>query len=102
MVVLFQANGFFGARGVSGYIPDVYTLIARQFYSQVRTKGHDLRISIYEYYRKHWTFHCKGLWFYVPDYDLPVLTLVGSPNFGKYYFILQSNYQLINITKKMK
>lgn len=89
--VLFQANGFFGARGVSGYIPDVYTLIARQFFSQVCKKGQDFRISIFEYYRKHWTFHCKGLWFYMPNCDFPVLTLIGSPNFGMYRAMVFNN-----------
>ena len=32
--------------------------------------------------RPEWTFHAKGLWYSPPGEDRPVLTMVGSPNFG--------------------
>ena len=32
--------------------------------------------------RPEWTFHAKGLWYSPPGEDHPVLTMVGSPNFG--------------------
>jgi len=82
VIVLHQANGFFGAKGVSGAIPDAYTCIARTFWAEVlRSRQHD-RISLHEYSKPGWTVHAKGLWYHLPDQPLPVMTLVGSPNFG--------------------
>ncbi|XP_051925653.1 CDP-diacylglycerol--glycerol-3-phosphate 3-phosphatidyltransferase, mitochondrial isoform X2 [Hippocampus zosterae] len=77
-----EVNGFFGAKGVAGAIPDAYTHIARQFYERVRQLGQQGRIRLHEYHRPQWTFHAKGLWYYLHRQDRPCLTLIGSPNFG--------------------
>ncbi|KAK3590846.1 hypothetical protein CHS0354_024584 [Potamilus streckersoni] len=77
-----EANGFYGARGLSGAIPSAYIYIAYLFHQQVHQFHQNRRISLYEYFRDNWTFHAKGLWYYLPNDTLPVLTLVGSPNFG--------------------
>ncbi|XP_071507776.1 CDP-diacylglycerol--glycerol-3-phosphate 3-phosphatidyltransferase, mitochondrial-like [Diadema antillarum] len=77
-----QVNGFYGSRGISGYIPDSYTFIACQFFGALCRRGLQHRIRLYEYYRDSWTFHVKGLWYYLPGQRLPTLTLIGSPNFG--------------------
>ncbi|XP_077407775.1 CDP-diacylglycerol--glycerol-3-phosphate 3-phosphatidyltransferase, mitochondrial isoform X3 [Vanacampus margaritifer] len=77
-----EVNGFFGAKGVAGAIPDAYTHIARQFYEQVRHLGQQGRVQLHEYHRPEWTFHAKGLWYYLHGQDRPCLTLIGSPNFG--------------------
>ncbi|XP_077594640.1 CDP-diacylglycerol--glycerol-3-phosphate 3-phosphatidyltransferase, mitochondrial isoform X1 [Stigmatopora nigra] len=77
-----QVNGFFGAKGLAGAIPDAYTHIARQFYRRVRQLGQQGRIRLREYHRPQWTFHAKGLWYYLYGQDRPCLTLIGSPNFG--------------------
>ncbi|XP_052240439.1 CDP-diacylglycerol--glycerol-3-phosphate 3-phosphatidyltransferase, mitochondrial-like isoform X2 [Dreissena polymorpha] len=77
-----EANGFHGATGISQYIPAVYTLIASQFHGEVRHAKQEERIALYEYSRPYWTFHGKGLWYYVDPSRFPVLTLIGSPNFG--------------------
>ncbi|XP_054622680.1 CDP-diacylglycerol--glycerol-3-phosphate 3-phosphatidyltransferase, mitochondrial [Dunckerocampus dactyliophorus] len=77
-----EVNGFFGAKGVAGAIPDAYTHIARQFYDQVCRLGQQERVHLHEYHRSRWTFHAKGLWYYLQGQDRPCLTLVGSPNFG--------------------
>ncbi|XP_053393399.1 CDP-diacylglycerol--glycerol-3-phosphate 3-phosphatidyltransferase, mitochondrial-like isoform X2 [Mercenaria mercenaria] len=77
-----ETNGFFGSSGISGFVPDAYTRIAKQFHEETCKQCQDQRISLYEYYKPHWTFHVKGLWYYIPDSRLPVLTLIGSPNFG--------------------
>jgi CDP-diacylglycerol---glycerol-3-phosphate 3-phosphatidyltransferase len=37
---------------------------------------------MFEYQRPDWTFHGKGVWYYLPGDRLPVATLIGSPNFG--------------------
>ncbi|XP_030610965.1 CDP-diacylglycerol--glycerol-3-phosphate 3-phosphatidyltransferase, mitochondrial isoform X2 [Archocentrus centrarchus] len=77
-----EVNGFFGAKGVAGAIPAAYTHIARQFYKQVCQLGQQERVHLHEYHRPQWTFHAKGLWYYLQGQDRPCLTLIGSPNFG--------------------
>ncbi|PIK61702.1 putative CDP-diacylglycerol--glycerol-3-phosphate 3-phosphatidyltransferase, mitochondrial [Apostichopus japonicus] len=77
-----QVNGFYGASGISGYIPDSYTYIAKKFYRAVCRRKLQERIGMHEYYRDGWTFHAKGLWYYLPGQSLPSLSLIGSPNFG--------------------
>ncbi|XP_069016366.1 CDP-diacylglycerol--glycerol-3-phosphate 3-phosphatidyltransferase, mitochondrial [Embiotoca jacksoni] len=77
-----EVNGFFGAKGVAGAIPAAYIHIARQFYKQVCQLGQEERVHLHEYHRPQWTFHAKGLWYYLQGQDRPCLTLIGSPNFG--------------------
>ncbi|KAM3591840.1 uncharacterized protein V6R79_008165 [Siganus canaliculatus] len=77
-----EVNGFFGAKGVAGAIPEAYIHIARQFYNQVTQLDQQERIHLHEYHRSQWTFHAKGLWYYLQGQDRPCLTLIGSPNFG--------------------
>ncbi|KAL3875758.1 hypothetical protein ACJMK2_033676 [Sinanodonta woodiana] len=77
-----EANGFYGARGLSGAIPSAYIYIAYLFHQQVHRFEQNRRIFLYEYFKDNWTFHVKGLWYYLPSDTLPVMTLVGSPNFG--------------------
>lgn len=40
-------------------------------------------MSLFEYERPGWTYHAKGLWYYLPDSSLPNVTLIGSSNFGE-------------------
>ncbi|XP_010747736.2 CDP-diacylglycerol--glycerol-3-phosphate 3-phosphatidyltransferase, mitochondrial isoform X1 [Larimichthys crocea] len=77
-----EVNGFFGAKGLAGAIPAAYIHIARQFYNQVCRLGQQERVHLHEYHRSQWTFHAKGLWYYLQGQDRPCLTLIGSPNFG--------------------
>ncbi|XP_029621309.1 CDP-diacylglycerol--glycerol-3-phosphate 3-phosphatidyltransferase, mitochondrial [Salmo trutta] len=77
-----EVNGFFGAKGIAGEIPAAYIHIARQFYSKVCQLGQQERVHLHEYHRAHWTFHAKGLWYYLRGQVRPCLTLIGSPNFG--------------------
>ena len=44
----------------------MYANIAKEFYSKVANRGQDSRIALHEYYRDDWTFHAKGLWYYMP------------------------------------
>ncbi|KAM9831203.1 CDP-diacylglycerol--glycerol-3-phosphate 3-phosphatidyltransferase, mitochondrial [Neosynchiropus ocellatus] len=77
-----EVNGFYGAKGVAGAIPAAYIHIARQFYNQVCRLGQEKRVHLHEYHRPLWTFHAKGLWYYLGGQARPCLTLIGSPNFG--------------------
>ncbi|XP_076461588.1 CDP-diacylglycerol--glycerol-3-phosphate 3-phosphatidyltransferase, mitochondrial-like [Babylonia areolata] len=82
MMAAPEVNGFFRAKGIAGYIPAAYIYIARTFFEQVQHLKEHHRIQLYEYFRENWTFHAKGLWYYLPQKALPSLTLIGSPNFG--------------------
>ncbi|KAJ2345154.1 CDP-diacylglycerol--glycerol-3-phosphate 3-phosphatidyltransferase [Coemansia erecta] len=75
-----QANGFYTAKGISQFIPNMYSIIEHEF---VRTASARARsdISIEEYARPGWTFHGKGVWCYL-NQKLPQLTMIGSPNYG--------------------
>ncbi|XP_045125336.1 CDP-diacylglycerol--glycerol-3-phosphate 3-phosphatidyltransferase, mitochondrial-like isoform X2 [Portunus trituberculatus] len=77
-----EANGFLGAGGFAGAIPAAYTQLAKLFFGRVKDGEQEHRISLHEYRRKGWTFHAKGLWYSRPGQTWPVLTMVGSPNFG--------------------
>eukprot|EP00741_Cyanophora_paradoxa_P005043 tig00000851_g4885.t1 len=81
-----RANGFYGARGMSGLIPPAYTYLERQFYERIKAMGLRERVSILEYSRAGWTYHAKGLWWSpAAPGGRPGpcgATMVGSPNFG--------------------
>lgn len=78
-----QANGFLGAPGPAGGIPTGYTLVASEFLKQVETSGQKDRIQMAEFQKQGWTYHAKGLWYTLSGQHLPILTFIGSPNFGK-------------------
>ena len=97
-----QANGFFNGAGVSGYIPDAYTHIARHFMERVNLHDQEERISLHEYTRTGWTFHGKGLWHYLPRHSLPFLTFVGSSNFGYRSVFRDLEAQLVVATQNRR
>lgn len=82
-MVILQANGFLGAKGIAGWIPYAYSLIARQFKQFFTKNNQENRIELLEYTRDGWTYHSKGLWYYPIGQKTPCLTLIGSPNFGE-------------------
>nr|XP_027227603.1 CDP-diacylglycerol--glycerol-3-phosphate 3-phosphatidyltransferase, mitochondrial-like [Penaeus vannamei] len=77
-----KANGFLGARGFAGAIPAGYTQLAKGFYKRLCQERQNDRIFLCEYKQPGWTFHVKGLWYYQANKPLPLLTMIGSPNFG--------------------
>jgi CDP-diacylglycerol--glycerol-3-phosphate 3-phosphatidyltransferase len=79
-----QANGFLGAGGAAGHIPYAYLHIARWFHDRLVQAQQTDRIKLEEYTRDGWTFHGKGLWHYLPENEFPILTMIGSSNFGQY------------------
>ena len=97
-----QTNGFFGSSGISGYVPHAYTQIARRFHAETCKQCQEERISLHEYYKIDWTFHVKGLWYYIQDSNLPVLTLIGSPNFGNHrnLFYIMMNFCILSLYLK--
>lgn len=93
-----QANGFYGARGISGLIPKAYSLLEKDFYDRTCQRvtedvfesnalqspmNRKFGIQLFEYKKPNWTFHAKGMWCYLPhESNLPSMTLIGSSNFG--------------------
>ncbi|OAQ36411.1 phospholipase D/nuclease [Linnemannia elongata AG-77] len=96
-----EANGFFNSAGISKYIPPAYTLIEQRFFNDAKAAGNADRIKIEEYARKGWTYHAKGLWVYPPDSDLPVMTTIGSPNFGYRSIVRDLEAQLFLVTSNL-
>lgn len=84
-----HANGFYQSAGVSGLLPDAYTLLAARFLRAVHQMRRDGDITLKEW--RHgtvgapggWTYHAKGLWVTFPGERGPGLTLVGSSNYTR-------------------
>ncbi|OZJ06861.1 hypothetical protein BZG36_00216 [Bifiguratus adelaidae] len=97
-----KANGFYGSKGVSKYLPDAYTSIEHDFFQATRqlNKGDSIKIS--EYTRPGWTYHAKGLWLQLPGMENPAMTLVGSPNFGYRSSERDLEAQVIMVTDNAK
>lgn len=98
------ANGFLGAKGIANNIPSAYSQIAKNFYVKLRDAGQTNRIHLYEYQRPGWTYHAKGLWYYLPESTLPDLTLIGSSNFGERSVNrdLESQLCLVTVNDKLR
>lgn len=76
-----KANGFYGSGGLSGLIPEGYTLLEKRFMSAVRAASRPSpNIHLKEWERDGWTYHAKGIWLSPSVDSLPVLTLFGSTN----------------------
>ena len=79
-----QANGFYGSKGISQYVPIGYSENEREFVERAESKPFPKeQIQMFEYTRSQWTYHAKGLWLYEKDQLHPTLTCIGSPNFGQ-------------------
>eukprot|EP01097_Dermamoeba_algensis_P011331 TRINITY_DN8767_c0_g1_i1.p2 TRINITY_DN8767_c0_g1~~TRINITY_DN8767_c0_g1_i1.p2 ORF type:complete len:254 (+),score=67.15 TRINITY_DN8767_c0_g1_i1:1449-2210(+) len=82
-----KANGFFGSKGLSGYIPLVYSFHEWKFFSKVEEVKKTEEKKIFEYVKEGWTFHGKGLWFTpsskTTQSDNFMVTVVGSSNWGE-------------------
>lgn len=78
-----NANGFQGAKGPAGGIPMAYSQISKNFLKKLIDTNQSDRIKLYEYQRPGWTYHAKGLWYFLPGSYTPDLTLIGSSNFGE-------------------
>ena len=69
--LLDKANGFYGSTGVSGRIPEGYTLLEQRFMDAVRQAGRDWDssladnrkgsgVDLNEWRKDGWTYHAKG------------------------------------------
>lgn len=104
-----KANGFYKSKGVSGLLPDGYSLLASKFLAEVEAtkqqRHRNSSINIVEWERgtvntpDGWSFHAKGIWLTEPaakndnaQLD-PSITIVGSSNYTRraYTHDLESN-----------
>ncbi|KAJ6788718.1 hypothetical protein PWT90_10056 [Aphanocladium album] len=85
-----EANGFYKSPGVSGLLPDAYTLLAKRFVHAAHHGGRNSDITLKEW--RHgvvgqpggWTYHAKGLWVAMPgDAAGPSMSVIGSSNYTK-------------------
>lgn len=96
------ANGFFSAKGIAGVIPAAYTKIEESFYKTCERLGQQERVTLWEFIKPGWTYHAKGLWYFLPGQQRPCLTLVGSPNFGYRSVNRDLETQVAIVTKNEK
>ncbi|KAL2258054.1 hypothetical protein VTK26DRAFT_8781 [Humicola hyalothermophila] len=104
------ANGFYKSPGVSGLLPDAYTLLARRFVHAIHR--HQLEDStVLKEWRKGtvnepggWTYHAKGLWVTLPGSENPSITVVGSSNYTKrsYSLDLEANALIVTENEGLK
>ncbi|KAG8158998.1 hypothetical protein KVR01_011441 [Diaporthe batatas] len=99
------ANGFYQSKGVSGMLPDAYTLLARNFLHDVHHRKKDLAITLKEWRKGTvnepggWTYHAKGIWVTLPSDSNPSLSLVGSSNYTKRSYSLDIEANAMILTK---
>ncbi len=48
-------NGFYGSKGFSKYIPDIYSCIEKSFYDKVLKSRQNSRVKLYEFYKENWS-----------------------------------------------
>jgi len=81
-----MANGFYGSQGLSGRIPDGYTLLEQRFMKAVKVAGRSWSaesgngVQLNEWTKEGWTYHAKGIWLSPTPDSAPILTLFGSTN----------------------
>ncbi|BDA46159.1 probable CDP-diacylglycerol-glycerol-3-phosphate 3-phosphatidyltransferase [Coccomyxa sp. Obi] len=98
------ANGFYGAKGVSGMIPTAYSLLEQHTWRRLQRAwargggATTAQRSLLEYNRAGWEFHAKGIWYTPPGEALPIATAVGSPNYGYRSVVRDLEAQFLIIT----
>ncbi|ETS76278.1 hypothetical protein PFICI_11665 [Pestalotiopsis fici W106-1] len=105
-----QANGFYGSKGVSGMLPDAYTLLARRFLDAIHRQKRDAAIVLKEWRKgtvgepEGWTYHAKGLWITLPKELDPSISIIGSSNYTKrsYTHDLEAGALIITENQELK
>lgn len=124
------ANGFYRSRGVSGMLPDAYSLLARRFLHAVERQrrgmvekgggnsnhGENLPTVALKEWRRGtsgepggWTYHAKGLWVTLGGggggrATGPSLTVIGSSNYTKrsYSLDLEANALVVTTNEGLR
>ncbi|CCA67064.1 related to PGS1-phosphatidylglycerophosphate synthase [Serendipita indica DSM 11827] len=75
-----KANGFYGSKGISGRIPDGYTILEREFWKGVKLSRKADQVDLREWEKAGWTYHAKGIWLRPKSDEHPTTTVFGSTN----------------------
>ena len=105
------ANGFYKSKGVSGMLPDAYTLLSKRFLASLSKRGLSELITLKEWRNGTvnepggWTYHAKGIWVTLPSSPSslekpppgPSVSVIGSSNYTKrsYSLDLESNVMIV-------
>jgi CDP-diacylglycerol--glycerol-3-phosphate 3-phosphatidyltransferase len=81
-IYLLQANGFYGSRGISGRIPEGYTLLEQRFMSAVTRAGRQPSVQLNEWEREGWTYHAKGGVSHMKFFFFLVVLIFDSQEYG--------------------
>ncbi|KAI0026815.1 hypothetical protein K488DRAFT_64352 [Vararia minispora EC-137] len=103
------ANGFYGSKGVSGLIPEGYTLLEKRFMRAVHrarrawtqnasSPDSESGVELTEWHRDAWTYHAKGLWVSPTHTAPPLLTLFGSTNLNSRSAHLDAELSFVMLT----
>ncbi|KAF9227587.1 hypothetical protein BS17DRAFT_773995 [Gyrodon lividus] len=101
-----KANGFYGSRGLSGLIPEGYTLLEQRFMRAVQTAGRlsgigdrcNNAVHLSEWERERWSYHAKGIWLSPSQGSHPILTLFGSTNLNSRSANLDTELSFVMVT----
>jgi len=99
-----MANGFYGSRGLSGRIPDGYTLLEQRFMRAVHAAGRTWSsesrkgVQLNEWSKDGWTYHAKGIWLSPTPDTAPILTLFGSTNLNSRSANLDTELSFVMMT----
>ncbi|KAK4235903.1 hypothetical protein C8A03DRAFT_17398 [Achaetomium macrosporum] len=104
------ANGFYNSPGVSGLLPDAYTLLGRRFVHAVHRHQREASTVLREWRKGTvgepggWTYHAKGLWVTLPGSKDPSISLIGSSNYTKrsYSLDLEANALIVTENEELK
>lgn len=105
------ANGFYGSKGISGRIPEGYTLLEQRFMKSVRRVSREWKhedenwtalrgpgVQLSEWGREGWTYHAKGIWLRPSPAADPFLTLFGSTNLNSRSSNLDTELSFMMVT----
>jgi CDP-diacylglycerol---glycerol-3-phosphate 3-phosphatidyltransferase len=92
-----EANGFYGSQGVSRFIPTAYSYLETLFLGKVQKHKREDGVKLFEYKKKGWTWHSKGIWYFGDQGGFA--TVVGSSNMNYRSWRRDLECQLLIFTK---
>jgi CDP-diacylglycerol--glycerol-3-phosphate 3-phosphatidyltransferase len=101
-----DANGWYGAKGGGRYVPDLYAACALELLQRTEAAGQSQRVQLLEWSKPGWSYHAKGAWLTPLTQAAgglasgpPLLSLIGSPNFGARSAQRDSESSVVLLTK---
>lgn len=91
-------NSFYNGGVVKNLIPCFYRAYEHELLKNLE-KLKKTNIQLYEYTKKGWTFHTKGIWINENGLENPNFTIIGSSNYSyrSYYRDSELNFYLYSM-----